>query len=651
MSRSIYALPRVVNQPTYSKWEINLITVRTVSIANIGNIVQDKMQCSVCKDFITLNDSYIQQYHKEWPDQWFFNYRYFFTCPCCTIQGELESLPHKEIIPDHAWGSVWRNLEEETKKLLQRPKPTDVRSYNSYGRGNCEEYEQTLAIEKYERALANGTAAMACGRIMTIRTREVKPDVLYTKMALPCKKIEGKSNYIFVTKDGALSEMTDNEETTILTHLAETFISKNGNSQLSEFTSSKIETIKVFSGSNSKDITKPETIEDRLKRTITNIVISIKRGTPSSSSERNRLEGCLPTLLNITDDYCSELFWDILPLFITCRSMFILAHGAEGLQAKDGGEESSTSTKEQIRKWIASINGTLSKRAGELYNALTKSKPGEKNPAYPIIVLADIFNSTQFSEELYKMHSDIKEHLGCKERDSLRILREIKSPKELVRDFVGKLKIETPLTWELFRSVLTYATKDLKYISIKNVAAFFILCTCDVKSDKDKDDHGDELQSALNFYHEHGAFLYFPDVEGMSDIIILDPKWLLGQYQLLTTFEDHEFQSLSDLLFKKGILAQSLCERIWKSDDLNNLSLSLLELLKARHLAAEITVHCEVIGKYKGKSYFVPFVLPSRDTATLTRSRNVISVSAPLHFTFPAGKYLPQVCLFALLQH
>ena len=62
---------------------------------------------------------------------------------------------------------------------------------------------------------------------------------------------------------------------------------------------------------------------------------------------------------------------------------------------------------------------------------------------------------------------------------------------------------------------------------------------------------------------EHGAILFYPEVEKMCDIVILDPKWLMLQFQHLYSIKEHQSQ-ISSPFKTKGILVADL----WKSKDL-----------------------------------------------------------------------------------
>ena len=71
--------------------------------------------------------------------------------------------------------------------------------------------------------------------------------------------------------------------------------------------------------------------------------------------------------------------------------------------------------------------------------------------------------------------------------------------KALITEFITEnLKIPTPLSWELFRQLFAYVTRDIPIISIEKAAT--IASLCDITTN--------EFPSVLNFYHEHGAFLF-----------------------------------------------------------------------------------------------------------------------------------------------
>ena len=73
----------------------------------------------------------------------------------------------------------------------------------------------------------------------------------------------------------------------------------------------------------------------------------------------------------------------------------------------------------------------------------------------------------------------------------------------------GGLKVETPITWILFRKLLqlvTVTSPNAKIISIHEVHA--VASIAKVKPD--------DVDAVLKFYHNLGVFLYYPSIEGLK---------------------------------------------------------------------------------------------------------------------------------------
>ena len=65
----------------------------------------------------------------------------------------------------------------------------------------------------------------------------------------------------------------------------------------------------------------------------------------------------------------------------------------------------------------------------------------------------------------------------------------------------------------------------------------------------------DEVASALLFYHELGVFLFYPDIESLKSVVILEPQWLFD----LTRWEGQAMdKDLWDTLTDRGILVEPL---------------------------------------------------------------------------------------------
>ena len=120
----------------------------------------------------------------------------------------------------------------------------------------------------------------------------------------------------------------------------------------------------------------------------------------------------------------------------------------------------------------------------------------------------------------------------------------------------------------------------------------------------------DVVPSVLHFYHELAVFLHYIQIKSLSDQVIVDPQWLVKQLGRLLAPEGLEQNVPNKLLWiplhKKGILTQPLYEEVWKKSILKPQSLA--DLLEHFLLAAPIDPPIAV-SAITGRKYFVPAVL------------------------------------------
>ena len=154
----------------------------------------------------------------------------------------------------------------------------------------------------------------------------------------------------------------------------------------------------------------------------------------------------------------------------------------------------------------------------------------------------------------------------------------------------------------------------------------------------------DVVPSVLHFYHELAVFLHYTQIESLSDKVIVDPQWLIRQFGRLLAPEGLEQEVSNQLLWKplheKGILVQPLYEEVWDKSILKPQSLA--DLLEHFLLAAQINPPKSVTS-YEGLKYFVPSVLKlsKQDTYSTPKSRDpVMKMSSPLHLIF-STQYVP----------
>ena len=120
----------------------------------------------------------------------------------------------------------------------------------------------------------------------------------------------------------------------------------------------------------------------------------------------------------------------------------------------------------------------------------------------------------------------------------------------------------------------------------------------------------DVVPSVLHFYHELAVFLHYIQIRSLSDQMIVDPQWLVKQLGRLLAPKGLEQNVPNQLLWKplheRGILIQPLYEEVWKKSILKPQSLA--DLLEHFLLAAPIDPPIAV-SEIPGQRYFVPSVL------------------------------------------
>ncbi|XP_011408300.2 PREDICTED: uncharacterized protein LOC105315378, partial [Amphimedon queenslandica] len=402
----------------------------------------------------------------------------------------------------------------------------------------------------------------------------------------------------------------------------------------------------TFSAQNSHD----ELISTRSIISILGIESSfiqsiLRRVTPSSNlslTTQNfyqKTKSLVQPFLHIWDCGGQPVFLEILPAFLTPRTMFLLLFDAskdfrERWQSRqntpDGkvlfGEVVNESTSHLMAKWMSTIHSHLMK-----HNKDDTSSPS----LYCIGTHGDKLHSESKKEvkeqiqSLYreKEFSDlIKDVLIIDNTTSGRGKKEDTSIKELrkaIDGFINKLVVPTPVNWVLFRKV--YQELRLNIISVSDAIAIGVACHIPAA----------DVPEVLKFYHELGALLYYPQIEGLKDKVILNPKWFVGTIGKVFPLERGWSKDDRWLLFQsKGILVQPLYQEVWQSSGID--PEEIIELLVHFRLAAPVQTE---LSRFKPQ-YFLPAVLPGY-TGDPNEVRPGYKLRAsPVHITFSTG-YVP----------
>ena len=349
-------------------------------------------------------------------------------------------------------------------------------------------------------------------------------------------------------------------------------------------------------------------------------------------------------LLHVWDCGGQPQFLELLPAFLTSRTMFLLlfdasvdfnnrwtsVHYQQG--RKFSGEEVNITVLELLHKWMASIHAHLARfQKGVL-------------PDYPRMIAigtrGDKLSSEtkdEISENL--MHS-IKEKafanilkrvcivdnttagMGDKEDETYKYLR-----AEIYKLASEKLVVETPIKWVLFRKVLQVLVRESKnIITLSEACAIGVDCKIDAE----------DVPKVLMFYHELGVILFYPHIQGLRDKVILSPKWFvdcLGKVLTLQESSDCEHLQMWELLHEKGILVEPLYRAVWRNCEGIEPD-GIIELLVQFRLAVEVKTN--LFYDPDVTQFFLPAALRKFTDDTSSNPK-----ASSLHITFATGYVTP----------
>ena len=409
-------------------------------------------------------------------------------------------------------------------------------------------------------------------------------------------------------------------------------------------------------------------------------------------------------LMHVWDCGGQPVFLDVLPAFLTSRTMFLLFFDARqnlfdkcsSLSHKAGRvvskSEENFTTLQLLTQWMASIHAMyIRKDTIEDPNLEASTTPSEESPAtqgrktqtsdpahdhkgpqisgrnqhsfgeniipkFPRIIPVGTHGDEVQEKE--KVLSTLLSHCEGKAYAPLLLNgvvvdnttaghgkkhedKGFRYIREQVHQLASEhLKVRTPIAWVLFRKVLQKVAKDTPIVPYKQAVA--VGQACGIAEDV--------VPSVLHFYHELAVFLHYIQIRSLSDQVVADPQWLVKQLGRLLAPKGLEQSVSNQLLWKplheKGILMQPLYEEVWKKSILKPQSLA--DLLEHFLLAAPIDPPIAV-SEIPGRKYFVPSVLQLSSPPSLSthmaeyRMHNrttVVKKSSPLHLIF-STKYVP----------
>ena len=401
----------------------------------------------------------------------------------------------------------------------------------------------------------------------------------------------------------------------------------------------------------------PGDVDDELLQQA-NIELSEIIAKSKDLSSTARLES--DQYLNVWDSGGQRVFLDVLPPFLTMRTMFCLMFDAskplsEKVEVNWNKEGHSThletlkiTRKDLIFQWMYCIHSTFLNRS-----AVKVRIPGQDSQVsqFPQILVIGTHGDKITEgrkkrikdklEQRYPCHDQVKDTLilNTMKRDNKEDPG-IKKVMELVKLFVSNaLCISTPVAWVLFRKVFIKITTKQNRPVVEMDKVAIISQSCGIENSS--------LNSVLSFYHDLGVFLHYASVEGLKDVVIAQPQWLVKHLGTLLAPElpGEEIDGPKEawkLLRHQGILVQALYEEVWKGKNVR--PQALVNLLESLSLISKMKKEAIAIPraslKYDGANmYFMPGVLPI-STKEVEPDVHAVLTAAPLHLVF-STKYVP----------
>ena len=291
------------------------------------------------------------------------------------------------------------------------------------------------------------------------------------------------------------------------------------------------------------------------------------------------------------------------------------------------GEVVNESTSDLVAKWMSTIHSHLMKHnkddtsSPSLYCIGTRGdKLDEKGKKKVKKQIQSLYQEKEFSDLIKDVLIIDNTTSGKGERED----PSIAALRGAINDFINSLVVKTPVNWVLFRKV--FQELKLNIISISDAIAIGVACHIPAA----------DVPEVLKFYHELGAVLYYSQIEGLKNKVILSPKWFVDTIGKVFPLEKGWSKVKKwYLLRNKGILVQPLYQDEWQSSGID--PEKIIELLVHFRLAAPAQTE---LYDSRFKQYFLPAVLQGY-TGDPNEVRPGYKLRAsPVHITFSTG-YVP----------
>ena len=179
-----------------------------------------------------------------------------------------------------------------------------------------------------------------------------------------------------------------------------------------------------------------------------------------------------------------------------------------------------------------------------------------------------------------------------------------KNMRSKIETLASKKEIyELPITWMLFQLEVRQVCSQRKqsYISLNDCVT--------IAKESGLIPNKQEVENVLQYYHILGVLIYFHEVSGLCDYVIVDHQWWFDKLSnvICITFQENylNYKTVRKLKYQ-GMLSKELVKHVeWKDDIKEDFFFSLLIRLK---------IISPVHNKQDDiEEYFIPFILSAYD--------------------------------------
>ena len=358
------------------------------------------------------------------------------------------------------------------------------------------------------------------------------------------------------------------------------------------------------------------------------------------------------TYLHVWDCGGQPVYLNALPPFLSAATAFLLVFNATKdmndpgeLIWNDDGEQIeraklSISYTDLFRQWMAAIDSYVPRKL-EMF----KTEPR------PRVIMVGT-NSQASEQEKHRKYFDsyFKENFkGASYYNRMERHTKVVENNEKIGDFsqihdgvmdvADDFSMKTPVKWILFRKILNRVAESEPIVSLDRAISIGKVCNIEEE---------EEICSVLDFYHELGVFLFYPEMG--NKCIIASPKWLVEKLGCLLCHEKQLLKVCKDdvveLFCKNGILVDDLYKGVFKKHkDMQNIN--LVDILTSFSLAAKVIIKLHG-STYDGKEgYFVPTMLSQSQHDS--EVPDYYLSSGPLCLRSSSHNYLPPGFLVQML--